>query len=284
MEAVLMMLPLPWRSMWGMAWRQPTKVPVTLTSRVRRHRSMGMSVAVVSRCWVAGSVSAALLNSTSRRPRRATAPSITSLNCCSSPISTCTGITLSPKRLASFSTLGSTRSAATTMAPSSLKRSTQAEPMPPPAPVIRMTLSCSRFMAWPAGRWRSGFDMEGIAAPGGGHIGEAENAGGGGHHVGHRVDGVHGGGEASLVGVDLAVDAHVDLGPHRGLPLDFDGPAVAPGPVGRQIIIHAGVVLHDDADLATGNHPAAEIDGAHGALGDEPGGDLQIPLGNFHMA
>src|SRR6266545_1245656 len=136
--AVLMIEPLPWRSMCGIAYLQHRYTLVRLTRLTRSQASSPVSRIEPS----SGGDMPALLNATSNRPYRWATPSNSARTDASSDTSqpmysppTCSA--------AAFPTSAFT-STTTTFAPSSAKRRAVASPMPPPPPVMTDTRPSSR--------------------------------------------------------------------------------------------------------------------------------------------
>src|SRR5262245_17079488 len=102
-------------------------VPSRFTLMMRRHSAKSMSSHAVN------GTMAALLTSTSRRPCRATTPSTRAWTCAGSEISV--AMAWPPTAAAAASPLAESRSATTTVAPSSASLSTMARPMPWAPPV-----------------------------------------------------------------------------------------------------------------------------------------------------
>ena len=141
-DAMLMMEPPPLRSMAGMAYLQQRKTPFRLVSMVMSHTGSSISASGGVRMRTA-----AALTSTSRRPNWETAALTMASIWSALEVSTCTNKAsppCSPMRRTVSSPPDRLRSATTTRAPSSTKRSEVRRPMPEDAPVTKATLSLSR--------------------------------------------------------------------------------------------------------------------------------------------
>src|SRR5258707_1132862 len=143
MLPLLMMLPEPWRRMWGAACFMPsitlrTKVAIAASKRATSRPSMPPVCAGPP----------ALLNRQSMRPNFSTAWPISAFICSSTVTSVWRNTHFAPSFLASRSPSGARRPAMTMLAPSATKISAVRSPMPLVAPVITAILPSSRPMSF----------------------------------------------------------------------------------------------------------------------------------------
>src|SRR5437763_1686422 len=139
------MTPPPLARKWGTACWMQSSMPMTLTSNTRRQ-----SAAVWSRKLDRGAPIPALQKRMSSLAYSAMVRSVMALTWASSATSTSSPRATPPRSVISCSTelaLAGSRSAMTTLAPSSAKSSADARPSPAPAPVMMATLSFRRTAA-----------------------------------------------------------------------------------------------------------------------------------------
>src|SRR5262245_20184430 len=145
-EATLTMRPPPCARMRGVTARAQFHTPLTLTAMTRSHSASGIS----SKGWgLSAAKMAALLTSTSMRPKRATAASTMVATEADTLTSVDTPSTRSAAPSLSAAATGSTTSATTTRAPSARNRFAYCRPMPAAPPLITATLPWSLIAEWP---------------------------------------------------------------------------------------------------------------------------------------
>src|SRR3984893_1000109 len=139
MLPLLMMLPEPWRRIWGAACFMPSitlRTSVAIAASKRRASRPSMPPVCAG--------PPALLNRQSMRPNFSTAPPISARICSSTVTSVWRKMQAAPSLPASASPSGARRPAMTILAPSATKTSAVRKPMPLVAPVITATLLSNR--------------------------------------------------------------------------------------------------------------------------------------------